>query len=109
MHPSPLRCCAPHFFEGQWWPEIDIFELIMSKRNNIFYIFSVQVDKPSVSMGMTPCLTFLPLTSVEFPQHGELKVLAVVPGVVQAEHCGASLGLQLEGGEDESLIHALLH
>lgn len=48
-------------------------------------------------------------TSVELPHHSELKVLAVVPGVVQAKHRGSSLGLQLEGGEDESLVHPLLN
>lgn len=48
-------------------------------------------------------------TSIELSHHGELKVLAVVPGVVQAEHRGPGLGLQLEGGQDEGLVHSLLH
>ncbi len=47
-------------------------------------------------------------TSVELPHHSELKVLAVVPRVVQAKHRGSGLGLQLEGGQDESLVHPLL-
>lgn len=38
------------------------------------------------------------LTSVELPHHSKLKVLAVVPWVVQAKHSGTRLGLQLEGG-----------
>lgn len=49
------------------------------------------------------------LTSVELPHHCELKVLAVVPRVVQGKHAGSGLGLQLEGGQDESLAHPLLH
>lgn len=48
-------------------------------------------------------------TSVELPHHGELEVLAVVPGVVQAKHRGPGLGLQLEGGQDEGFVHPLLH
>lgn len=52
-----------------------------------------------------PCLP----TSIELPHHGELEVLAVVPGVVQAKHRGPGLGLQLEGGQDEGLVHSLLH
>lgn len=51
-------------------------------------------------------LSCLP-TSIELPHHSELKILAVVPGVVQAKHRGSSPGLQLEGGQDESLVHPL--
>lgn len=55
--------------------------------------------------GDLPCLP----TSIELPHHGELEVLAVVPGVVQAKHRGPGFGLQLEGGQDEGLVHSLLH
>lgn len=54
-----------------------------------------------------PVPLWCPPTSVELPHHRELEVLAVVPGVVQAEHSGSGLGLQLEGGQDESLVHPL--
>lgn len=56
-----------------------------------------------------PGLFYVCLTSVELPHHGELKVLAVVPRVVQAKYRGSGSGLQLEGGEDESLLHSLFY
>lgn len=55
-----------------------------------------------------PILFHVCPTSVELPHHGELKVLAAVPRVEQAKHRGSGPGLQLEGGEDESLLHSLL-
>ena len=63
--------------------------------------------KLSISATVSKPLSCSP-TSVELPHHSDLKVLAVVPWVVQAKHSGYGLGLQLEGGEDESLIHPLL-
>lgn len=58
-----------------------------------------------VHMACVYCSRF---TFIHLAQDSELKVLAVVLWVVEAEDGAAAFGLELEGGEDEELLDPLV-